>query len=123
MRECFIENYNNTCYFTNASHTYIDKKGAERESRKLYLRPQKTRFLEDNISDDLTLSFRGYIREGFFVINEISIIGNYEGCKEFETEITVIPYHTRIPAGHRGEYLNNLINSTESIREHLNNNL
>ena len=123
LRECFLEGYNNICYFTNASHTYTDKKGAERESRKLYLRPRKNRFLEDNISDDLTLSFRGYIREGFFVINEISIIGNYEGKKEFEEEITVIPYHTRIPSGHRGEYLNNLINTTESIREHLNNNL
>ncbi|MEI0509558.1 AAA domain-containing protein [Brachyspira intermedia] len=123
LRECFIENYNNTCYFTNASHTYIDKKGAERESRKLYLRPQKTRFLEDNISDDLTLSFRGYIKEGFFVINEISIIGNYEGCKEFETEITVTPYHTNIPSGYRKECLNELINTTESIREHLNTNL
>ncbi|WP_300369568.1 AAA domain-containing protein [Brachyspira sp.] len=123
LEECFIENYNNTCYFTNASHTYIDKKGAERESRKLYLRPKKTRFLEDNISDDLTLSFRGYIREGFFVINEISIIGNYEGCKEFETEINVIPHHTNIPQLYRGDYLNNLINNTESIREHLNTNL
>uniref|UniRef100_UPI003F4C7CB2 AAA domain-containing protein n=1 Tax=Brachyspira catarrhinii TaxID=2528966 RepID=UPI003F4C7CB2 len=123
LRECFLENYNNTCYFTNASHTYINKKGAERESRKLYLRPQKTRFLEDNISDDLTLSFRGYIKEGFFVINEISIIGNYEGCKEFETEITVTPYHTNIPSGYRKECLNELINTTESIREHLNTNL
>ena len=123
LRECFLENYNNTCYFTNASHTYIDKKGAKIESRKLYLRPRKGRFLEDNISDDLTLSFRGYIREGFFIINEISIIGNYEGCKEFETEITVTPYHTNIPSGYRKECLNELINTTESIREHLNTNL
>ena len=67
LKECFLENYNNICYFTNASHTYTDKK-IVRESRKLYLRPRKNRFLEDNISDDLTLSFRGYIREGFFVI-------------------------------------------------------
>ncbi|MDA1467281.1 hypothetical protein OGZ02_00115 [Brachyspira hyodysenteriae] len=37
------------------------------ESRKLYLRPRKNRFLEDNISDDLTLSFRGYIKEGFLL--------------------------------------------------------
>ncbi|PPS22772.1 AAA domain-containing protein [Brachyspira murdochii] len=123
LRECFLEGYNNTCYFTNASHTYTDKKGDKRESRKLYLRPRKNRFLEDNISDDLTLSFRGYIKEGFFVINEISIIGNYEGEKEFEKEITVIPYHTNIPSGYRGEYLNDLINTTKSIREHLNNNL
>ena len=123
LRECFLENYNNTCYFTNASHTYIDKKGEEKKSRKLYLRPRKGRFLEDNISDDLTLSFRGYIREGFFIINEISIIGNYEGCKEFETEITVTPYHTNIPSGYRKECLNELINTTESIREHLNTNL
>ena len=122
LKECFLENYNNICYFTNASHTYTDKK-IVRESRKLYLRPRKNRFLEDNISDDLTLSFRGYIREGFFVINEISIIGNYEGKKEFEEEITVIPYHTNIPSGYRGEYLNGLINSTESIRVHLNKNL
>lgn len=125
LRECFIENYNNTCYFTNASHTYIDKKGAERESRKLYLRPQKTRFLEDNISDDLTLSFRGYISMGFFVINEIVIIGNYEGKKEYEEEIIVRPYHANIPAGHRGGYLNELIDSTmdKSIAIHLNKNL
>ena len=123
LKECFLEGYNNTCYFTNASHSYTDKKGEERESRKLYLRPKKGRFLEDNISDDLTLSFRGYIREGFFVINEIVIIGNYDGCKEFETEITVTPYHTNIPQGYRGEYLNGLINSTDSIREHLNTNL
>ncbi|MEI0445721.1 AAA domain-containing protein [Brachyspira intermedia] len=125
LRECFIENYNNTCYFTNASHTYIDKKGAERESRKLYLRPQKTRFLEDNISDDLTLSFRGYISIGFFVINEIVIIGNYEGKKEYEEEIIVKPYHANIPAGHRGVYLNELIDSTmdKSIAIHLNKNL
>ncbi|PTY39399.1 AAA domain-containing protein [Brachyspira hampsonii] len=123
LRECFLEGYNNICYFTNSSYTYTDKKGAEKESRKLYLRPKKNRFLEDNISDDLTLSFRGYIREGFFVINEITIIGNYEGKKEFEKEITVIPYHTNIPAGYREECLNELINTTESIREHLNKNL
>lgn len=123
LRECFLEGYNNICYFTNASYTYTDKKGDKKESRKLYLRPRKNRFLEDNISDDLTLSFRGYIKEGFFVINEISIIGNYEGEKEFEKEITVIPYHTNIPSGYRGEYLNDLINTTKSIREHLNNNL
>ncbi|MEI0797133.1 AAA domain-containing protein [Brachyspira intermedia] len=123
LKECFWENYNNTLYFTNASHIYRDKKGEERESRKLYLRPRKGRFLEDNISDDLTLSFRGYISIGYFVINEISIIGNYEGCKEFEKEINVIPHHANIPPGHRGDYLNELINSTESIRMHLNNNL
>ena len=125
LEKCFLEGYNNTCYFTNASHTYINKKGEAKESRKLYLRPKKTIFLEENISDDLTLSFRGYVSIGFFVINEIVVIGNYEGCKEFETEINITPYHTNIPRGRRDEYLNELIDSTKnkSIAEHLNRNL
>ncbi|WP_157151823.1 AAA domain-containing protein [Brachyspira sp. SAP_772] len=125
LKECFWEGYNNTYYFTNASHTYTNKKGEKKELRKLYLRPQKGRFLEDNISDDLTLSFRGYVSVGFFVINEIVIIGNYDGCKKIETEIDVTPYHTNIPPRYRGEYLNELINYTmdKSIAKHLNKNL
>ena len=121
----FREDYNNTFYFTNASYTIIDEKknNKERNIRRLYLRPQKGMFLQERMPNNLTLSFRGYISTGFFVINEICVVGEYDGKKDNELEINVIPYHTNIPKGHRGEYLNELINNTESIREHLNINL
>lgn len=125
IKEVFREDYNNTFYFTNASYTIIDEKknNKERNIRRLYLRPQKGMFLQERMPNNLTLSFRGYISTGFFVINEICVVGEYDGKKDNELEINVIPYHTNIPKGHRGEYLNELINKTESIREHLNINL
>lgn len=121
IKEVFREDWQNIFYFTNAS--YIDEKKNNKEIRRLYLRPQKGQFLQERMPDNLTLSFRGFISIGFFVINEISIIGEHDGKKDNELEIKVIPYHTNIPRGHRGEYLNELINNTESIREHLNKNL
>ena len=125
IEKVFREGYNNTFYFTNASYTIIDEKKNNKEIniRRLYLRPQKGMFLEERMPDNLTLSFRGFISIGFFVINEIAIIGEYDGKKDNELKINVIPYHTNIPKGHRGEYLNELINNSESIREHLNKNL
>ena len=123
--EVFREGYNNTLYFTNASYTIIDEKKNNKEIniRRLYLRPYKGIFLQERMPDNLTLSFRGFISIGFFVINEISVIGEYGGKKDNELEIKVIPYHTNIPEGYRGEYLNELINNSKSIREHLNKNL
>ena len=122
LSQCFYEGYPITCYFTNASHTIKD---GTKERRELYLRPQKGRFLIDKIGDNLTLSFRGYINAGFFVINKIVIIGNYEGKKEYEEEINVVPYHTNIPRVYRGKYLNELVTRTmyKSIANHLNENL
>lgn len=125
IREVFREDYINYLYFTNASYTIIDEKqNKEILVRRLYLRvKEKGRFLQDNMPNNLTLSFRGFIREGFFVIDEIKVIGEHNGKKDYEREIRVFPYHTNIPKGHRGEFLNELINSTEPIREHLNKNL
>ena len=116
IKQVFREDYTNTLYFTNASF-YNPKKN--KDTIRLYLRPQKGTFLQDRIPDDLTLSFRGYIKEGFFYINEIHITSEYNGKKPKELEIKIIPYHTNIPKGYRGEYLFELIDNSESVRKSL----
>lgn len=112
----FIEGYPNTLYFTNA--TFFNGK---KDTIRLYFRPKKGRFLQDRMPDDLTLSFRGYVKEGFFVINEIRIIREYDGKKDGEYEIKVNPIHTpeKMPKW-RGEYLRELIDNSESVRKFLN---
>lgn len=124
IKRSFREGYINKFYFTNASYTIFDEKqNKEILKRRLYLRPQKRIFLQDIMPDNLTLSFRGFIQTGFFIIDEISIIGEHDEKKDYELEINIIPYHTNIPNVYRGEYLNELINASESIREHLNKDL
>lgn len=91
IKEVFIEDYPNTFYFTNAS--FFNEK-RNKDTIRLYLRPQKRKFLLERMPDNLTLSFRGYIKEGLFVINEIFITREHNGKKDSELEIKVIPYHT-----------------------------
>lgn len=116
IKKVFREGYPNTLYFTNA--TFFN---GEKDTIRLYFRPQKGRFLQDRMPDDLTLSFRGYVKEGFFVINEIRIIGEYDGEKDGEYKIKVNPIHTpeKIPKW-RGKYLRELIDNSESVRKFLN---
>lgn len=125
IKEIFREGYRNTFYFTNASYTINDKKeNREKEIRRLHLRPKKEGlFLQENIPDNLTLSFRGFIKIGFFVINEIVVRCECEGKKDYEREINIIPYHTNIPRGYRGNYLNELIDDSKSIIEYSTGNL
>lgn len=115
IRKVFIEDYPNTLYFTNA--TFFN---GTKDTIRLYFRPQKRLFLQDRMPDDLTLSFRGYVKEGCFIINEIITIREYDGKKDSESEIKVNPIHTqkKIP-NWRGKHLSELIDKSESIRKYL----
>lgn len=118
IKKVFIEDYQNTFYFTNAS--FFNER-RNKDTIRLYLRPQKGTFLQERMPDNLTLSFRGYIKEGLFVINEIFITREHNGKKDSELEIKVFPYHTpKNIHKWRGEYLNELIDNSKSIRKYLN---
>lgn len=114
--KCFHDGYQNTIYFTNAIREYTNKKGENKIDRKIWLRPDcDNMFINDNLNGK-SLSFRGYIREGFFVINEIVIVDNYYDVKDgIEDKIEAIVHHTEIPNEYRGDFLNEKLDETESV--------
>ena len=115
LDKCFYDSFNNTLYFTNATRVVLNKDNQPKELRQAWIRPAYDNLFIEKLNGK-SLSFRGYVKNGFFVVNKIKIVPNYEGPKnEIEEEINdVIVYIKNL--GNFGSYdLNNKIDETESI--------
>jgi AAA ATPase len=115
LDKCFYDGFNNTLYFANATRIGLNKDNEPKELRRAWIRPAYDNFFIEQLGGK-SLSFRGYIQNGFFVINKIKIVPNYEGPKnEIEEEINGVIVYIRNLENFGSRDLNNKIDETESI--------
>ena len=115
LDKCFYDGFNNTLYFANATRVGLNKDNGPKELRQAWIRPAYDNFFIEQLGGK-SLSFRGYIKNGFFVVNKIKIVPNYEGAKdEIEEEINGVVVHIKNLGNFSSRDLNNKMNETESI--------
>ena len=115
LDECFYDGFNNTLYFANATRVVLNKDDEPKDLRQAWIRPAYDNFFIEQLNGK-SLSFRGYIKNGFFIVNKIKIVPNYEGPKnEIEEEINGVIVYIKNLGSFGSHDLNNKIDETESI--------
>lgn len=115
LDKCFYDGFNNTLYFANATRIVSYKDNEPKELRQVWIRPAYDNFFIEQLNGK-SLSFRGYVKNGFFVVNKIKIVPNYKGAKkEIEEEINGVIIHTKNLGNFGSRDLNYKIDETESI--------
>ena len=115
LDKCFYDGFNNTLYFANATRVVLNKDNQSKELRQAWIRPAYDNLFIEGLNGK-SLSFRGYVKNGFFVVNKIKIVPNYEGLKnEIEEEINGVIVYIKNLGNFGSHDLNNKIDETESI--------
>ena len=115
LDKCFYDGFNNTLYFANATRVVLNKDNQPKELRQAWIRPAYDNLFIEELNGK-SLSFRGYVKNGFFVVNKIKIVPNYEGPKnEIEREINGVIVYIKNLGNFGSRDLNNKIDETESI--------
>ncbi|MBF0985385.1 MAG: hypothetical protein HXK63_09640, partial [Campylobacter sp.] len=68
LDKCFYDGFNNTLYFANATRVVLNKDNQSKELRQAWIRPAYDNLFIEGLNGK-SLSFRGYVKNGFFVVN------------------------------------------------------